>query len=110
MITICSLPNELQFYIMKYLSYSPSSNIIKSNQTYILNKQIYYHYIDNRFDIFNTNDSVKTERIFQQCIMDYIKITKKYPRVSGSTRVECRQEFFKDKLKHLLNIIQKSNN
>ena len=108
MITISSFPNELQFYIMKYLSYSPSSVLIKSNQTYILNKQIYYHYIDNRFDIFNTNDNVKTERIFQQCIMDYIKITKKYPRLSDSNTLQCRQEFFKDKLKKLLKIIQKT--
>ncbi len=108
MITISSLPNELQFYIMKYLSYSPSSNIIKSNQIYILNKQIYYHYIDNRFDIFNTNDSLKSERLFQQCIMNYIRITKKNPYLTDSNTLQCRQEFFKDKLKKLLKIIQKT--
>ena len=53
------LPNELQYHIMKYLSYSPTSILIKTNEKFILKKQIYYLFINNRFDIFHTNDTIK---------------------------------------------------
>ena len=106
MLYLCKLPIEIQYLIMKYLSYSPTSKLIQDNQTIILNKQIYYQYIENRFDIFHTNDHNKEERIFQQCIMTYIHITKKYPRISDSILVESRQQFYKEKLKSLLKIMK----
>lgn len=106
MLYLCKLPIEIQYLIMKYLSYSPTSKLIQDNQTIILNKQIYYQYIENRFDIFHTNDHNKEERIFQQCIMKYIHITKKYPRIPDSILVDSRQQFYKEKLKSLLKIMQ----
>ena len=109
MLYLCKLPIEIQHLIMKYLSYSPTSKLIQDNQTVILNKQIYYQYIDNRFDIFHTNDRVKEERIFQQCIMEYILITKKNPRLPLTMLLDERQQFFKHKLKGLLKIMQSSS-
>ena len=41
MLYLCKLPIEIQYLIMKYLSYSPTSKLIQDNQTIILNKQIY---------------------------------------------------------------------
>ncbi len=60
MLYLCKLPIEIQYLIMKYLSYSPTSKLIQDNQTIILNKHIYYQYIENRFDIFHTNDTLST--------------------------------------------------
>lgn len=110
-----NLPNELQFLIMKYLTYSPTSTFIKKNEKIILKKQIYYLFINNKFDIFHTNDTIKTERIFQHRIMQYIyfattPIDIQQPLDDQINGHKERQQFFKEKLKGLLKLMQASNN
>ena len=99
MIIINQLPIDLQCYILKYIGYSPTSDVIKANLSYIKKKQLYYNYIDNRFDIFNTNDTIVNDRLFTHNIMRYIHLLNINHSITYTTQ---KQLYYKEKLKKLL--------
>ena len=70
--SIQNLPTELQQYILKYMTYSPTSKCIQDNQEFIENKQVWIQYLDKYFDIFNHNCAYKAQRIFNQTIIIYL--------------------------------------
>ena len=72
MLSVYNLPIEIQFIIMKYISYSPTAKLIREQKIIFDRKRELYDYI-NLYGIFHTNVKYRMERIFNPRIVNYLR-------------------------------------
>ena len=83
---------ELQWAILKYLSYSPTSRLIKENSLSTDRARELYDKLD-KFKIFHTNAYKPIERIFNPTILKYIRHSHSIPNIPDN-----RQSYYQKKL------------
>ena len=72
MLSVKQLPIEIQYIIMKYISYSPTAKLLQQNRILIDRKRELYDYA-NLYNIFHTNLQYPVERIFNHAILKYLR-------------------------------------
>ena len=95
------LPTEIQWIILKYLSYSPTSQCIHAHPLVFVRARELYDHLDIRFDIFKTNDGIVVERIFNPVTLRYIQIIKRWPSLAVRDIYYKESKFYKKRLINL---------
>ena len=86
------LPMEIQWAILKYLSYSPTSKLIKENSLSTDRARELYDNLE-KFKIFHTNVYKPIERIFNPTILKYIRLSHYNLNIPNN-----RQSYYQRKL------------
>lgn len=98
MLSVYKLPIELQYIIMKYISYSPTAKMIQHNRILIDRKREVYDYA-NLYSIFHTNVYYPIERLFNHAILKYIRsIQLSTNRISPTNHTYLGNDYFQQRL------------
>jgi hypothetical protein len=98
MLSVKQLPIELQYIIMKYISYSPTANMIQQNLILIDRKRELYDYA-NLYSIFHTNVYYPIKRLFNHDILKYIRsIQLSLNPINPSIHTYLGKEYFQERL------------
>ena len=107
MLYVKQLPIEVQYIIMKYISYSPTANMIQQNLILIDRKRELYDYA-NLFSIFHTNVYYPIERLFNYTILKYIRsIQISTNRIIPTNHIYLGKDYFQERLIKLNTIFVK---
>jgi hypothetical protein len=101
MLSVNKLPIEIQYIIMKYISYSPTAKMIQQHLIIIDRKRELYDYA-NLYNIFHTNVDHPRERLFNNAILKYIRyIQLSQNRINPSNHSYLDKEYFQERLVQL---------
>lgn len=107
MLSVKQLPIELQYIIMKYISYSPTAKMIQQNRILIDRKRELYDYA-NLYSIFHTNINHPIERLFNHAILKYIRsIQLSQNRINPTNHTYLGKDYFQQRLIKLNTIFVK---
>lgn len=102
---VSSLPIELQWKILKYIMYSPTSILIKSNTLPFDRAREIYDYID-KFGVFHTNHYYPVNRLFNPVMVKTLR------RIQlshyGNTSISLDINYQSDKMAQRLISLNKS--